>query len=125
MRPQKARQLAKRLETWCLIVGFVLAGLAYHPIASPALAALGIVVALLAHRFRGQEKPTADALSKTVNQQCIFESVLSEYRHTGTPFPAIDRLDALSNNEKADLLDKVVTAKKGRLPNQNKYRESK
>ena len=52
----------------------------------------------------------------------ILDESIQEYRNAGTPVRVLDSYDSLTNEEKADLYDKVILRVKGRPGKSNKYR---
>ena len=52
----------------------------------------------------------------------ILEEAIDEYRRAGTPVKVLDSYNDLTDEEKADLYDKVMLRVKGRLGKSNKYR---
>lgn len=55
----------------------------------------------------------------------VLDESIQEYRQAGTPVRVLDSYDSLTNEEKADLYDKVMLRVKGRLGKSNKYRTNK
>lgn len=54
----------------------------------------------------------------------VLDESIDEYRRAGTPVKVLDSYDNLTNEEKADLYDKVMIRVKGRLGKSNKYRDN-
>jgi hypothetical protein len=55
----------------------------------------------------------------------ILEESIQDYRHAGTPVRVLDSYTSLTNEEKADLYDRVMLRVKGRLGKSNKYKTNK
>ena len=55
----------------------------------------------------------------------VLEESIEEYKRAGTPVRVLDSYDNLTDEEKADLYDKVSLRVKGRLGKSNKYRNIK
>ena len=52
----------------------------------------------------------------------VLEESIQEYRRAGTPVLVLDSYTTLTNEEKADLYDRVMLRVKGRLGKSNKYK---
>jgi hypothetical protein len=62
-------------------------------------------------------------LQKEIERQRRIEQSVVEYRRAGTPVALIDTYKDMSGDEKAELLDLVLTRARGRPAKFNKYRQ--
>lgn len=55
----------------------------------------------------------------------VLDESIQEYKQAGSPVRVLDSYDSLTQEEKADLYDKVMLRVKGRLGKSNKYKTDK
>ena len=68
-------------------------------------------------------KPAKQSFNERMLLDRRFELVVEDYKRRGTPKFMIDTFDDLDDEKKAELFDRAIRLKRGKLPKSNPYRK--